>query len=145
MTQRRTLRHILACIAVLFFWFTVRQKLFVVLPVLPDSPTEAGPYSRIAKVSVAVNSLNSSLIHDALRTHRVQNDLHGYRHFISTTELVGDLSENDSQKRPRGAWSKPAYLMSIIVAELSKAETERLDWILYVEKLDQLQSFGKVC
>jgi hypothetical protein len=43
---------------------------------------------------------------------------------------VGDLSEHDSQHRPRGAWSKPAYLLSLIVNELTKPEDERLEWLL---------------
>lgn len=93
-------------------------------------PIPAKPSSRIAKVTVAANSLNTSIIHDSLRTHQVQNELHGYIHHITTAELVSDLSENDVQHRPRGAWSKPAYLLALIVAELSKPESERLEWLL---------------
>jgi hypothetical protein len=132
MIHRRFTRLILLLLVLWCFWWTFRSKFIIVLPVLQSNSVPPEPCSRIAKVTVAVNSLNSSLIHDALRTHKVQNDIHGYKHFITTTEVVGDLSENDSQKRPRGAWSKPAYLMSIIVAELSKPESERLEWILYV-------------
>jgi hypothetical protein len=92
----------------------------------------AKPTSRIAKVSVAANSLDSSLIRRALKTHKVQNDLHGYMHYIATDEVVADLAENDPQGRPRGPCSKLAYLLSIIVAESTRLESERAHWVLYV-------------
>jgi len=144
MTHRRISRYAIASLAIWYLWWIFRSKVVVIFPVLHDSPIDPEPCSRIAKVTVAVNSLNSPLIHDALRTHEVQNDLHGYRHHITTTEVVGDLSENDSQKRPRGAWSKPAYLMSIIVAELEKPESERLEWILYGAQISKSPFFWEV-
>ncbi|KAE9369923.1 glycosyltransferase family 34 protein [Stipitochalara longipes BDJ] len=66
-------------------------------------------------------------------THQVQNELHGYIHHITSYELVSDLSEYDSQNRPRGAWSKPAYLLGLIVSELAKPADERLDWIFWFD------------
>ncbi len=86
-------------------------------------------YSRIAKVTIAANTLDSPVIHRAIESHRVQNDLHRYRHFVGTNEVVGGLMESDAQGRPSGAWSKPAYLMSVLVAELEKPESERLEWV----------------
>lgn len=142
MIYRRLTRFAVASLAIWCLLWAFGSKLAVVVPVLQENYSlKPEPSSRIAKATVAINSLNSPLIHDALRTHQVQNDIHGYRHHITTSELVGDFSENDSQNRPRGAWSKPAYLMSIIVAELTKPESERLDWILYV---DEIACFEKV-
>jgi hypothetical protein len=90
----------------------------------------AGPLSRIGKVTVATNKLNSPLIDRALQTHAVQNDIHGYLHFIAENQAVSGLIENDQKHRPQGAWTKPAYMMSIIVAELQRPEEERLEWLL---------------
>lgn len=141
MLHRRLLRPIivtgfLACLC--YLWLAYHPDIVVLIP-RPDTLDSfsnaihvPSRQTRIGKVTVAANSLNSTVIHRALRSHQVQNEIHGYPHFIATGELVGDLSENDNQKRPRGAWSKPAYLMSIIVAELAKPESERLEWILYV-------------
>jgi hypothetical protein len=114
-----------------------------VLPVFTTYLISSEPCSRVGKVTVAANSLNSQVVHDALRTHQVQNDLHGYPHHLSTSEVVGDLSENDRHKRPRGAWSKPAYLMSVIVAELTKPESERLHWVLYVDEIAETLLLGR--
>ena len=85
--------------------------------------------SPIGKVTVAANKLDNSMIRRALRTHQRQNEIHGYAHYIATNEAVSGLIENDSQKRPRGAWTKPAYLLSVMVAELQKPEQQRLKWL----------------
>ncbi len=70
------------------------------------------------------------MVHRALRSHKVHNDLHGYRHFIGSREVVSELTESDVQGRPTGAWSKPAYLISVLVAELERPAHERLEWVL---------------
>lgn len=98
----------------------------------PPPPEKPKPTSKIAKVTVAVNKLDNELIHRSLKTHERQNELHGYQHFIASQQAVSDLIENDSRHRPKGAWTKPAYLLSLIVAELQKPEEERLEWLLYV-------------
>ena len=130
MIFRRLARPVTILLAIWCLWQIFRTKFSILIPVVKEIPVR--PLSKIAKVTVAANTLNSSTIHQALQTHKVQNDIHSYTQFTATNELVGDLSENDPQKRPRGAWSKPAYLLSIIVAELAKPESERLEWILYV-------------
>jgi hypothetical protein len=99
------------------FLAVFRIKFSILIPVIKEIPVRS--LSKIAKVAVAANALKSSTIHQALQTHKAQNDIHGYTQFTATSKLVGDLSENNPQKRPRGAWSKPAYLLSIIVAELA--------------------------
>ena len=88
--------------------------------------------SRIAKVTVAANALNGGLIHRAIQSHRVQNDMHGYQYFIAENQAVSELIEHDTKNRPKGAWTKPAFLLSVLVAELEKDEKDRLEWILYV-------------
>lgn len=130
MIHRRLARLVTVLVAIWCLWLTFRSHLVVVIPTAQNDSARLA--SRIAKVTVAVNTLNSSIIHHALHTHKVQNDLHGYIHHIATDEVVGDMSESDPKGRPRGAWSKPAYLLSIIVTELTKPESERLKWVLYV-------------
>ncbi|TAQ83746.1 hypothetical protein B7494_g7930 [Chlorociboria aeruginascens] len=128
-----TYKPFIIAIAVFCLW-QIFQLDFAASRILPIIQKKVNrPVSRIAKVTVAANSLNSSVIHHALRTHKVQDDLHGYKSFIATNELVGDISEVDHQKRPRGAWSKPAYLLSIVVNELAKPECDRLEWIFWFD------------
>lgn len=97
---------------------------------LPQPPQITESVSKIAKVSVAANRLDNSMIHRALRTHYTHNAVHGYQHFIAGYEAVGGLIENPEDRRPRGAWTKPAFLLSLLVAELEKPEDERLEWLL---------------
>jgi hypothetical protein len=144
MLHRRLVRPVIVTglLAIIcYVWLVYHAEIVVLIPqpvasVANDPvaetqiPIPAKPRSRIAKVTVAANTLNTSIIHDSLKTHQVQNELHGYLHHITTAELVSDLSENDVQHRPRGAWSKPAYLLALIVAELTKPESERLEWLL---------------
>ena len=135
----------LCCIIGLWFWYFSHFRLLVRCDVSAPAPIPNLPpppdifqdlerpanlnASRIAKATVATNSLDSPLAKRALATHDLHNRRHGYRHFIATTEFVSDLTENDRKGRPRGAWSKPAFLMALIISELQKDEQERLRWI----------------
>lgn len=98
----------------------------------PIAATPATPRSRIAKVTIATNKLETDIIRRALQTHERHNARHGYTQFTATRQAVGSLIENDRHRRPKGAWTKPAYLLSILVAELQKPDDERLEWVLYV-------------
>ena len=98
----------------------------------PLTPASTTPRSRVAKVTIATNKLETDIIRRALQTHERHNTRHGYTQFTATRQAVGSLTENDRHKRPRGAWTKPAYLLSILVAELQKPDDERLEWVLYV-------------
>ena len=88
------------------------------------------PLAKVAKVGVAVNALDIPVVHRAFKTHQVHNDMHGYPHFIADREVVSDLIDNDRMHRGSGAYTKPAYLLAIIITELLKPESERLQWIL---------------
>lgn len=100
---------------------------------LPQPPQITGGASRIAKVSVAANRLDNDMIHRALRSHYAQNEVHSYTHFTAGYEAVGGLIENPEDKRPRGAWTKPAFLLSLLVAELERPEEERLQWLFWFD------------
>ena len=147
MILRRLVRPVSALLALWCLWRISKFELQVFIPIgernfisnisefaahyTSDAPIRQKLSSSVAKVTVAVNSLDRSVIHQAMETHKVQNEMHGYIHHIATNELVDDISEEDRQHRPRGAWSKPAYILSVLVAELAKPEDERLEWILY--------------
>ncbi|KAJ7282007.1 galactosyl transferase GMA12/MNN10 family protein [Mycena rebaudengoi] len=86
--------------------------------------------SKIAKVSVAFNGLHSPTIQRAFETHFKHNALHGYRHFIARQELVDEVVNPD---RPTGSWTKPTYVLSVLISELSKPPRERLEWLFWFD------------
>ena len=88
--------------------------------------------SKIAKISVSTNKLNGTVIDRAFLSHTRHNERHGYDHYIGKYQAVSDLIEHDRQNRAAGAWTKPAYILSILVAELEKPPEDRLEWVLYV-------------
>ena len=55
---------------------------------------------------------------DAISSHNLHNELHGYPHHILRQQLLS------------GLWSKHAWIMTVIGQELAKPEDERLHWIL---------------
>lgn len=54
----------------------------------------------------------------ALKTHEVHNRLHGYPVYVLRQEILYDV------------WTKPAYILSVLLKELTKPESERLKWLL---------------
>ncbi|CAK7264544.1 hypothetical protein SEPCBS57363_001126 [Sporothrix epigloea] len=92
-----------------------------------------GPMAKVAKVGVAVNALDIPVVHRAFKTHQVHNEMHGYPHFIADREVVSDLIDNDRMHRGSGAYTKPAFLLAIIITELLKPESERLQWIFWFD------------
>ena len=56
----------------------------------------------------------------ALKSHRRHNERWNYGMHILQQNIVG------------GYWNKPSYLMSLIVAELSKPPADRVGWFMYV-------------
>lgn len=97
---------------------------------MKPATTLKGPTAKVAKVGVAVNDLDIPVVHRAFKTHQVHNEMHGYQHFIADKEVVSNLIDNDRMHRGSGAYTKPAYLLAIVISELLKPEEERLEWIL---------------
>ncbi|KAH8178649.1 galactosyl transferase GMA12/MNN10 family protein [Sarocladium implicatum] len=65
-------------------------------------------------------------------SHEAHNRIHGYPQFTAPFEAVDELSHMH-KKRPSGAWTKPAYLLSVIVTELEKPMNERLEWVYWFD------------
>ena len=57
----------------------------------------------------------------AIRTHERHDREHGYRLHILRQQMLDDV------------WSKPAYILSLLLRELAKPEHERLEWLMWVD------------
>lgn len=82
-----------------------------------------GENSRIAKITINTGSDDAEIYERALRTHAAHNKLHNYPMFT----LRNNIMEKD------GVWSKPAYILSVMLRELAKPRSGRLQWLLWVD------------
>ncbi|KAK3363212.1 hypothetical protein B0T25DRAFT_32698 [Lasiosphaeria hispida] len=129
---------VFAVLGFLWFWLANIRDVHLTDDLFPgyrNSGNSPSPHklSRVAKVTVAANKLDSAVIHRALLTHERHNVRHGYTHFIAGYQAVSGLIENDKHGRAKGAWTKPAYILSLLVAELEKPEDERLEWLFWFD------------
>ena len=72
----------------------------------------------IGKVTILFGGTNPTY-ERAVRTHEVHNKRFGYPLHILRHGILSDV------------WTKPAYILSLLLKELSKPEHERLKWLLY--------------
>ena len=89
------------------------------LLVAPGTPS-LGARSRIGKVTILFGT-PSQAYERALRTHELHDRLNNYPLHILRYSLLDDV------------WTKPAYILSILLRELAKPEGERLEWLLWVD------------
>ena len=80
------------------------------------SPRQA----RVAKVSVIYGDVNE-YYDGAIATHQRHADRHGYPFYV----LRNPVAE--------GYWNKAVWLQSLITQELAKPETERVEWLMWVD------------
>ncbi|KAK3116080.1 hypothetical protein LTR53_003922 [Teratosphaeriaceae sp. CCFEE 6253] len=78
-----------------------------------------GARTRVGKCTLVFNG--NSYWERALRTHEEHDKLHGYRLHVLRLSLLD------------GVWSKPAYILSLLLRELAKPEGERLEWLFWVD------------
>jgi hypothetical protein len=78
-----------------------------------------GARTRVGKCTILFNG--NEYWERAIRTHEEHDRLHGYRLHVLRQQLLDDV------------WSKPAYVLSLLLRELSKPESERLDWLFWVD------------
>ena len=62
---------------------------------------------------------DNDLYEAAIASHGEHDRLHGYEMKVLREKIVN------------GHWSKPAYLLSLLVLELSKGVEKRAEWIMY--------------
>lgn len=78
-----------------------------------------GARTRVGKCTILFNG--NEYWERAIRTHEEHDRLHGYRLHVLRNQLLDDV------------WSKPAYVLSLLLRELSKPESERLEWLFWVD------------
>ncbi|KAJ7292656.1 hypothetical protein C8J57DRAFT_1490156 [Mycena rebaudengoi] len=86
--------------------------------------------SKVAKVSVAFDAAESPIVRRGFETHFKHNAIHGYHHFINRQKLVDEVFNPNP---PWGAWSKPAYVLSLLIGEMAKPPEERLEWLFWFD------------
>lgn len=121
-------------LATLVVVLLISSTLIYLLSNRRDGEIVAENIAKIAKVTVAINTLSASnAVARCLKSHAVQNAIHSYHHYILTrpTPLVEET--DDHLHRPKGVWSKPAYLLHILLSELVKPENERLSWLFWFD------------
>ena len=72
---------------------------------------------RIAKVT-ALYGHPHPLYERAIRSHKKHNKIHGYPQYVLERQLTN------------GYWNKFAYLLHMVIQELAKSESERIEWFL---------------
>ncbi len=75
---------------------------------------------RIAKCTIMFGTTNP-VYERALRSHQTHNRQHNYPMYVLRQSIFDDV------------WSKPAYILSLILGELAKPEAERLEWLLWLD------------
>jgi len=75
---------------------------------------------RIGKVTILTGDDNR-VYERAVRTHETHNRLHGYSLHTLRESILNDV------------WSKPAYILSVLLRELAKPKGQRLQWLLWVD------------
>jgi hypothetical protein len=82
-----------------------------------------GARTRIGKCTVLFDGdgNGNSYWERALRSHEDHDALHGYRLHVLRQQVLDDV------------WSKPAYVLSLLLRELSKPESERLEWLFWAD------------
>lgn len=79
-----------------------------------------GSVRRVAKCTILFGARNPTY-ERALQTHMAHNEAHGYPLHVLRTSMLDDV------------WSKPAYILHLLLAELAKPAELRLEWLLWVD------------
>jgi hypothetical protein len=92
-------------------------------PAIAQAPSTASkpPFPRFGKITATFGEPDPPY-ENAIASHKLHNEIHGYPHFILREQIL------------RGLWSKHAYILSIIGTELAKPENERLKWVLWHDR-----------
>ncbi|KAH0264677.1 glycosyltransferase family 34 protein, partial [Aureobasidium melanogenum] len=78
-----------------------------------------GTKTRIGKCTIVFGG--SSIYERTVKTHALHDRLHGYPLYVLRQSIMDDV------------WSKPAYILSLLLRELAKPQEERLEWLLWVD------------
>ncbi|KAJ9664190.1 hypothetical protein H2198_000408 [Neophaeococcomyces mojaviensis] len=116
--------NVLTSLKAITFLFALSVLVDLVLDLrnipMRDAKLRTGPITSIAKVSMLYGGSNP-LYERALATHEPHNKNFGYPFFVLREQTLP------------GYWSKPAYMLRLLLAELEKPETKRLKWLMWVD------------
>ncbi|KIW35734.1 uncharacterized protein PV06_11925 [Exophiala oligosperma] len=85
---------------------------------LPQLNASSSP--RIGKCTILYNR-DSASYDKALRKHADHCNLHGYAFHLLHHTMLDDV------------WTKPAYVLSLLLSELEKPADDRLEWLMWVD------------
>jgi hypothetical protein len=80
---------------------------------------QSGHKTRVGKCTIVL--YGSSIYERTVQTHTLHDRLHGYPLYVLRQSIMDDV------------WSKPAYILSLVLRELAKPPSERLEWLLWVD------------
>ncbi|KAK3309814.1 galactosyl transferase GMA12/MNN10 family protein [Chaetomium strumarium] len=88
---------------------------------LKHGATLRDPPPRLAMVTAQLG-IPEKHYQRALRTHALHNAVHGTGIHILCTKIVDDL------------WNKPAFILDLLLREMEKPESDRLEWLFWVDR-----------
>ena len=97
-------------------------------------PSDALPFSRIAKLSMLLPPQSPALVR-AVASHDAHNARWGYRSQILQRSMLDGVTRDP-------IWNKPAFVLSVLMEEMRKPPEHRLEWILYVDGNNESRSHG---
>ena len=87
--------------------------------VLEPETEQWGTKTRVGKCTIVFGG--SSIYERTVKTHALHDRLNGYPLYVLRQTIMDDV------------WSKPAYILSLLLRELAKPQEERLEWLLWVD------------
>lgn len=131
-SKRKTTKLLFLLLGILTFFHTINHRLpFPKHPTFPNRSSQVAVSHRgaqktslntppqVGKVHACFGGCNPTYDR-ALRGHEEHSERMGHPMFVLREKVLS------------GLWSKPAYILGIILAELALPEEERLKWLLCV-------------
>lgn len=88
--------------------------------IVTSARTRTGEKPIMCKVTIITGGENS-VYERALKTHNLHNRIHGYPMHTLRQSILNDV------------WSKPAYILSVMLRELAKPKSQRVQWLFWVD------------
>ncbi|KIX97764.1 uncharacterized protein Z520_06542 [Fonsecaea multimorphosa CBS 102226] len=90
-------------------------------PVLEEANNDNKPRPKIAKITMLYGDTYSEAYERALESHSRHADMHGYPMYVLRQKILGRL------------WTKPAWILGVVLEELAKPPKERLEWLFWFD------------
>ncbi|KAI9706187.1 MAG: hypothetical protein M1820_004948 [Bogoriella megaspora] len=87
-----------------------------------DTPSTSPLFKSAPRIAKCTISFNYNPIYErALRTHDAHNQLHNYPLYINRQSILDDV------------WTKPAWILALLLRELARPAVERLEWLFWMD------------